>query len=226
MTLPTHDANTDGSLDQNAQSTQQTTPANQTETQQAQTGDDKRFTQDELDRIISDRLKRDRESTKNQLFESLGVQNADELKSILEETRKRKESEMSELEKAQAEIDKYKAQAEAAKAQAEQIAAQRLADARKSAFIEAIRHSGGSDESELYILVNASMQDELNAVFDDGQAKPDETKLKGLVQAVQGKYPKYFGNPGAGSPSNSGGVNPQSKQAALEDAQKEIDKLF
>lgn len=190
----------------------ETTPAKPTETQPEQTGDSKTFTQDELERIISERLKRDRESQQKQIYEGLGVTSLNELKDMLSDYNKRKQADMTELEKAQAEIQKANDAAAKARQEADDIRNQMINNGRRAIFIDAIRSNGGSDTDDLYILVQASLSDEFNKVFDDGQTTADETKLKSFIKTVQSKHPKYFGNAGAGSPSNQNGVAPNTTQ--------------
>ena len=74
--------------------------------------------------------------------------------------------------------------------------------------------------------MQAEMANMFDAVFDDGSTSPDEGKMKALVKEVQTKFPMFFGTAGAGSPSNNGGVNPTSKQQAIEDAKEDISKIF
>ena len=105
---------------------------------------------------------------------------------------------MSELEKAQAAIEAERKKAQEAIQRFEQLQSERVNDGRRSAFIEAVRANGGSDESNLHILVSASMGDEFSAVFDDGAIAPDESRMSAFIKSVQSKFPKYFGTSGAG----------------------------
>ena len=168
--------------------------------------DERLLTQADVDRLISERLKRDRDAQQSKLFESLGVTSVDDLKSMLDAKRKADEAQLSELEKIQAQLDSERKQREDALKQVEDMKAKQIADNRRASLLDAIRTSGGSNESQLYILVNASMQDEFTGIFDGDSTSPDDGKLKAFIKTVQSKFPMYFGTAGAGSPSNQDGV--------------------
>jgi hypothetical protein len=97
-----------------------TTPAPTTPTGgAAQNGDDKKFTQADVDRIVGERAARAGEAATAKLLESLGVKTPDEIKAALEKIQTLEDAQKSELEKAQGEAAKYKAQAEKAKSDAD-----------------------------------------------------------------------------------------------------------
>ncbi len=204
----------------------QETPTSATDTQPVQTGQDKAFSQADVDRIVGERLKRAESSIEARILESLGVQKLDDAKSLVESQRKAKEAEMSEVEKANARIAEAEKKALEAEKQVAEMQSKVLSDARRGIFADAMRKNGGSDESELYILVQAGMQDDFTAIFDDGDTKADEAKLNAFVKTVQSKFPKYFGTSGAGSPSNSNGVNPTSGIEAIKQAEQETSTKF
>lgn len=183
------------------------------------------FTQAELDKIVGERAKRAKESTQSQILEQLGVDSLDSIKALLDEAKKRKEAEMSEVEKALATADKERAEKEAAKQQLADLQAQIIANKRENAFKDAIRKSGGSSEDDLYILVQAKMKDELSGAFDDNGVA-DDKQLEALVKQVQSAYGNYFATSGAGSPSVSGGQVPTSITEATKAAEKDIQKKF
>ncbi len=82
-------------------------------------GDDKKFSQADLDRIIGERVKRGEESAVSKLLESFGVKSADDIKAALEKIKTLEDAQKSELQKAQDEAAKFKAQAEKNKTDAE-----------------------------------------------------------------------------------------------------------
>ncbi len=165
------------------------------------------FTQADVDRIVSERAKRASESAISKFLEQLGVSNADEAKATIEAEKKRKESEMSDLEKAQAEIESAKQVAEEALAAKTALEAQILANGRKQAFLKAVGNSGGQNADDLFILVQAKHGNDFVSVFGD-DSTPDDKKMEAFIKQVQGSFPTYFGSAGAGSPSNAQGVAP------------------
>jgi hypothetical protein len=169
------------------------------------------FTQADIDRIITDRLKRDREAQETKLKERYGVADLAEVEKLLEAKRKSDEAALSELEKAQAEIDKARKQAEEALQAKAALEQQILADKRKQAFLEAVRTNGGTNPDRVYALLHVEKPDAYTEVFGD-DVTPDDGKLKALIKQVQADYTEYFGTSGAGSPSNAQGIAPNSVQ--------------
>lgn len=181
------------------------------------------FTQADIDRIITDRLKRDREAQQAKLLESLGVTSLEDAKTALETKRKADEAAMSELEKAQAEIEKARKQAQEAMQAKTALEQQILADKRKNAFLKAATENGGGQVDDLFILVTAKHGNDFSSVFGE-DATPDDAKMKAFIKQVQASFPAYFGVAGAGSPSNANGVAPNSRNT--EDLEKQLKKKF
>jgi len=82
-------------------------------------GEEKKFSQDELDSIVGERAKRASEGAVKKLLESLGVGSADDLKTALESLKKIEDASKSELDKAKADADKAKADAAKARTDAD-----------------------------------------------------------------------------------------------------------
>lgn len=181
------------------------------------------FTQADLDRIIADRLKRDRESQQAKWLESLGVTSLDDAKTALEAKRKSDEAAMSELEKYQVQLDKANKRAEEAERLRIDLENRILADSRKQTFVSAIRDNGGSNPERVYALLQVEKPDDYKSIFGEG-ATPDDNKLKALIKQVQADYPEYFGTQGAGSPSNAQGIAPNSQNT--EDLERQMKKKF
>ncbi len=138
---------------------------------------------------------------------------------------KRKEAEMSEVEKALAQADKERANALKAQEQLSALQAQIVASKRETAFKSAIRQAGGSSEDDLFILVQAKMQDELLSAFDD-DATVNAKQMEALVKQVQSSYGNYFASAGAGNPSVSGGTAPTSFTEVEQKTKDEIESRF
>jgi hypothetical protein len=215
----------DNQQEQNTPQEQDAQPVT-TETQPAQQGTDKSYTQADIDRMISERLKRDRNAQESKLLEALGVDSIDSLKSALDAKREQDQAQMTEAEKAKAEAEQARAEASRLKQELEAMQTQRINDGRQSAFNQALRKHGAGNEDQLYILVNAQMNDKFTGVFDEGSATADDSKMTAFIKEVQAKFPMYFGNAGAGSPSNAGGINPTSKEQALKEADDSIKNIF
>jgi hypothetical protein len=219
---------TDDKQDNTTKTTPATTPEStattppKTETQPAQTGDDKRFTQTELDHVLKERLGRADAKAEERILELIGLDSIDALKGVVEAKRKRDADAMSDLEKATAQIEAANLARETAEKQLQAVQAQQVADGRKVAFNEAIRESGATNASDLFVLMQTNMQDTFSGVFEDGQTTPDVGKMKVFIKEVQNKYPMYFGTAGAGSPSNASGVNPTSNHDAIKKAELEV----
>lgn len=190
----------------NPQSNNPTTPSEQN------TGG---FTQADVDRIVSERLKRDREAQETKLKERYGVSDLSEVETLLSAKRKADEAAMSELEKAQAEIEKERQKAQKAIEDLNTLQAQMLANSRQNAFLQAVQDNGGKDGHKLFILVEKLYADDYAAVFgEDGKA--NETQMKRFIQKLQSEEPAYFGTPGAGSPSTANGISPTSRDVVTE----------
>jgi hypothetical protein len=181
------------------------------------------ITQADIDRIVSERLKRDRESQQAKLLESLGVTSLDEAKSALADKRKADEAAMSEAQKLQLQIEALTKKAQEAEQRALATETRYLNEQRRNVFESALTASGSSNAKRVYTLLQLDKPTEFLAVFGD-DATPDDGKLKALVKQVQADYPEYFGNPGAGSPSNSNGVAPNSMNN--EEVAKQIKRKF
>jgi membrane protein involved in colicin uptake len=77
-----------------------------------------KFTQADVDRILGERLKRAEETTQKQLLEALGVKDTDEAKKAIDDAKKAREQQMSDLEKAQTEAKELQAAKEKAESDA------------------------------------------------------------------------------------------------------------
>lgn len=111
-------------------------------------GEERTFSQDELDAIVGERAKRASEGAVKKLLESLGVGSTDDLKAALDTLKKIEDASKTELDKAKADADKAKADAAKAKADADLAMATANERLLKSAVVlEAQRQN--VDDSEI-----------------------------------------------------------------------------
>lgn len=198
----------------NPQATQPVTPQDTT------TGG---ATQADIDRIISERLKRDRQVQEEKRKERFGGLSDDEMLALIEKQRKADEAALSETQKLQAQIEAANRKAQEAENKYQEMQARVLNEQRRNVFESAITASGGTNAKRLYMLVQAEKGTEFTALFGD-DATVDDGKLKAFVKQVQADFPEYFGNSGAGSPSNSNGVAPNSQNN--DELAKQLKKKF
>lgn len=197
--------------------------ASQTETTQDNSGQttEATFTQADLDRILGERLKREREKLTRSFLDELDVESLDDLKAAQEAERQRKEAEMSEVEKANARAEKAQADAKAAQEAMLKMQAQLLADKRKAKFETALRDNGSTNTERVYKLLQMDKPNDFLAVFEDETAEYQDAKMARLIKQVQTDYSEYFGNAGAGSTSMQGTMSPNSKDD-LTDMQQRV----
>jgi hypothetical protein len=186
-------------------------------------GNEAAFSQADVDRITTRARHEAREIVQKKLLEDLGLESIDSLKSIITDAQKRKESEMSEAQKLQLQIEALTKKAQEAEQRALATETRYLNEQRRNVFESALTASGSSNAKRVYTLLQLDKPTEFLSVFGD-DATPDDGKLKALVKQVQADYPEYFGNPGAGSPSNSNGVAPNSMNN--DEVAKQIRKKF
>lgn len=125
--------------------------------------------QKELDKQFADRAKRGGESALSKLFEKYGVKDADELAAVIQDGKKLKESQMSELEKAQAEkeaAEKLAADEKTARETERAALTNRLMKAEVKAQAKA---AGFRDESlqDVWMLVQAEHRDAITEKDDE-----------------------------------------------------------
>lgn len=187
---------------------------------QGQSGQAKAFTQEQLDAIIGERAKRASEAALKGLFEKLGVKDDQELDAMVKAKRDRDNAEKSDLQKTQEAAAELQAKLEAAEQRAAAAEAQRIAD-RVDARIAAIAGKQRAQyPDDVVEYLRKSYRDELaKAVKDDGAV--DEKALETLIGKVKADRPNWFSSGDPGSPSNSGGRNPQADASTLKRAAEE-----
>lgn len=211
------------------QTTEQDAPQAQTpqqvpDTTQGQESTEATFTQADVDAIVGKRAQRAKETAKSEFLADLGVDDFDDLKSLVETIRKKQEEELSEVEKALQQADKERKAREQAEQRAKEIESRYVARDREIAFKDAARKAGATDVNRLHILVQAEKQADLTALFDDDGATFNQSEMDKFIKQVQSDYDNYFATAGAGSPSKSGGQVPT--QVPMEDVEKDISSKF
>lgn len=152
---------------------------------------EKTFTQTELNQLIADRLKRERDKHADY----------DQLKAAADELAKIKESQLSETEK----LTRRLADLEAAKAQAETRARETLIE---SAIVSAAARLNFNDPSDAYQLVNKA------AIEFDENGKPKNADELVKVLAESRKYLIKSNNPALSAFNPSGTGGPQAETDA------------
>lgn len=181
------------------------------------------FSEADVERIVKDRLERDRKAREDKRKERYSGLSDDDVLALVEKQRKADEAALSELEKAQAQIDAANKKAQDAETKYQEMQARVLSEQRRNVFESAITASGGTNAKRLYMLVQAEKGTEFTALFgDDGTV--DDGKLKAFIKQVQADFPEYFGNAGAGSPSNAHGFAPNSQNTS--EIEKRLKKKF
>lgn len=99
-----------------------------TTTQPAGGGQERTFTQDEVNAFVAERARHAKSSALSELLTDLGVEKVDDLKTTLQKTREREQAEMTEAQRLQAQLAEYQQKeqtwAQEKRAQALQIAVQ------------------------------------------------------------------------------------------------------
>lgn len=184
-------------------------------------------TQEEFDVKIKPRLERHKEKALSDLFEELGVKSKSDIKAMLDAERKRKDDELSEIEKLQREIESLKTAKLEAENRTKEIETARVRDQQQIALRNALQAMNAKDMDNLLILVNAKHKDSIPSVFaEDNPTHADEKRMEALTKQIANDFPVYFGSSGAGSPSNAGGTSPLTYERAQKEAQTEIQKKF
>lgn len=136
-----------------------------------------KFTQEQLDAIVKDRLERATTKTTADLLAQLGIEDIKTAKETLEAAKKSREAQMTELEKAHATIAALEAQSEAVKIEAEAIKARADEALMKSAIIA--KAGNFNDPMDAWQFVDRSKIE----VSEDGTYKGIDEALKTLTEA-------------------------------------------
>lgn len=188
-----------------------------------------KFTQEQVNEMVGKTRKDARETAIADMLKELGLTSKDDIKTLkatIEDTRKRKEAEMTEAQKAQAllqQVSEEKSQLEAL-LNAERM--ERRHDKIASALSSAASKLQAKDTDDVLTQARDKHADELNAVMDDA-GNVSKEKLDALLEKIKAAKPHYFGAitgtvTGTVIPSNANGrsLPPHSKE--LETASKNL----
>jgi hypothetical protein len=179
------------------------TPAQ--ETQPAKTEAAARFTQEDVDRILADRLKRAEDSVSKRLLEALGVDSLDTAKNALKAHQDAEESKKSAVDKAEAKAKKLEEQLAQAMEQIKSFGEKERVRTRNMAIQSALTEAKAHDVEDLLIIIENKYATEVAAVLGEDGAVNDKA-IEKLMTAVKASHSKYFTPQSPGSLSNRNGV--------------------
>jgi hypothetical protein len=160
------------------------------------TGDDKRFTQADLDRIVGDRAKRASEAATAKLLQDLGFEKSEDLQAAVEAQRKAEEEKKTELEKLQ---DSLTAAGDAkTKAEQERDAARTERDGilvRHAIELKAVELGFANPRDAYELLLVGESLGEVE-ISEAGEVTGFEKALEELAKS--GRLPVKGSSPGAG----------------------------
>lgn len=162
--------------------------------------------QEHISKLVGDARKEGKAAAVADLLKTLGVASPDDLKALIEDARKRKESELSESEKAKAELDREKKAKDDALTQLAAERAERRNDRIATRVQEAATKLKANDVETVLMYARQKHAAALSAVMgEDGTI--DDKKVNTLLETVKAEKPVYFTPPLTvpGSQSNAGG---------------------
>lgn len=175
------------------------------------------FTQEQLDKIIGERLKRAEEGWSKKSLETLGVDSFETLSKLVQGEKQRIEGEKGELQKIQERLAAAEKLAADSLARATKAEEEKLLERRDQQIEKALGEARSKKANDVLTLLTAKQPELVKAVMKaDGTV--DKEALTKLVEAAKKAYPEMFGGSGPGSPSNSGGhvPDPEDKKAREE----------
>lgn len=192
----------------------------QPETQPAQNGGNATFTQEQLDRIIGERLERAKKTIVSDFLKGLGVDSQDALKSVisahqsqqdaLKTEAQRWEEKLTAAEQARIELQ---SKWEAADKRAAELESKWRTDRRDAALTRALTDAKAEDVDDLLLLLSAKHSDLVSATLkEDGTL--DNKAVEALVAKAKEVYGKHFARV-PGSPSNRNGKSPDTDKERM-----------
>lgn len=176
------------------------------------------FTQADLDRIAGDARKQGRQSALKEFLAELGFEKPDDLKTLIADTRKRQEAELSEAEKARREAEAEIKKRQALEAEYNQLKAERQQERLDRAVESALQKASAKKPADVLDLMKVRGR-LANLLTDEGQV--DEKALAAVIEDFKKNNVEYFGSGNPGSPSNSGAKPPVPSGEKLQNAVKE-----
>jgi hypothetical protein len=167
-----------------------------------------RFTQERLDELMGERARLASESTLKKLLADIGYESVDALKKDTVEARKKREAEMSAVERAQTEKAQAEKERDEAKATLESERKQRILDRRDSAIESAAQKARAEAPRDVLLWAKEYARDLLDkALNEDGTVNDKE--ITALIEKCRTERKNWFTGNAPGSPSNSDGRPPQ-----------------
>lgn len=166
------------------------------------------LTQKQADAIIGSRVKEASAASLSALAKELGYETVDDMKAAAKDAKKRKDDELSELDKATKRAEKAEAEKAEALAVIETEKAARIAD-KVNGKIEALAAKAKAhppyDDVVLFLRTNHG-EALSTAVSPDGVV--NEKAIEKLITDTKTARPHWFSATGPGSPSNNNGTAP------------------
>jgi hypothetical protein len=162
------------------------------------------------------RIKRAEAHAVNELLKALGIENIDGLKAVVDTDKKRRDGEMSELQKTQNTISDLTTKLTAATQQIEEFKSKEIAGTRNEAIRAAA--NGALDPNDVVGWANGDGKQHLEGLLDD-KGNVVKEKVEALVAECAKTKAHWFRPGGPGSPSNAGGkplpLDAKAKEQAL-----------
>lgn len=188
--------------------------------------DDEVFSQEEINRMVGEARTKSRTTATADLMRELGVENADELKTILQERKDAADKESTELDKATKKADEHEGKAKASEAKADALV---LTGRIEKALIRGGLSVDAAERARRLIEVDSkatddelkaeveSLKKEMPGLFADGDGSNNEN------ESDEDKDKDKKKDPPAGNP---GGKDRRSKERQGDPAQKAMDLLY
>lgn len=168
--------------------------------------DDKKFSQADVDRIVGERAQRAADAATSKLLETLGVKDADELKSRLTKFAELEKNQLSEKERLEKELADEKAKREDAEKKRDEMKTRANEKLIRAAFVtEAAKPDYGFQEAaipDLWALLTKEQRESLKLKDDDSVENLDKV-LKDLAEAKKHLLKPKPTTPGTPRPAGS-----------------------
>jgi hypothetical protein len=180
------------------------------------------LTQAEFDAKIGNRVKEAKSTAVNDLVKELGFENADALKTMIADAKKRADAEKTDIDRANDVAQQAQKERDELKAQLDTEKQARLIDRRNNAIAAAA--SKAHNPQDVILWAESDGKEHLEKVVkDDGSI--DDAAVKALVAACQKAKSYLFGVTGPGSPSNRDGRPPSADAERIQKALEQRPKV-
>lgn len=165
------------------------------------------FTQEDVNRIVTERVNRAKETERKALLAELESDDVETAKKRIKLAKDAEEASKSELEKRDAEIQRLTKERDDAATLARETKLSQFREKRDNVTLKAAEELGAVDSSAVVALL--AYKGSLPDVTDDG--KIDEVQLKKLVEELKKASPNLF-TVNKGFPSSKHKVNPSTEK--------------